>query len=260
MAEGTNKPKTRIHGLDSGLVERELTLTSDGKMPVVIAPPTDSITIDFAYANASLAPVIANSFITVLEYTVPSGYNLNIINFKSSSSNTAGFARISQRTSFGSYNAGTNVFSDGDSIAEPKFASTMEMQVTTAFSGNTTFTITYTNQSGVTGRTGTVAINSVAKRALGARILITLQAGDFGIREVTNVADDGAATGIISVNGYNEFGYQRHVISSLVYDTQYASSQLLIPEGEVILFEAGATNTVAVSKTIKAIAALIVKV
>jgi hypothetical protein len=54
-------------------------------------------------------------------------------------------------------------------------------------SGTPTITISYTNQAGVSGRTATNIIATVASSAIGATYLIGLQAGDTGVRSVQSL-------------------------------------------------------------------------
>lgn len=67
------------------------------------------------------------------------------------------------------------------------------IEAVTAFTGNPTFTITYTNQSGTAGRTATLAAGLAP--AIGRMMQISLQAGDTGIQKVDNVASTVATVG-----------------------------------------------------------------
>ena len=62
----------------------------------------------------------------------------------------------------------------------------VEVSATTG-AGTPTITISYTNQSGTSGRTGTNIIATVASSAAGSLYLIGLQAGDTGVRSVQSL-------------------------------------------------------------------------
>lgn len=53
--------------------------------------------------------------------------------------------------------------------------------------GTPTITVSYTNQAGTSGRTGTNIIGTVATSAIGATYFIGLQAGDTGVRSVQSL-------------------------------------------------------------------------
>jgi hypothetical protein len=71
------------------------------------------------------------------------------------------------------------------------------IETVTAFTGNPTFTITYTNQAGTTGRTATLAAGLAP--TLGRMLQIPLQAGDTGIQKIDNVACSVATVGTFNV-------------------------------------------------------------
>lgn len=71
------------------------------------------------------------------------------------------------------------------------------IEAVTAFTGNPTFTITYTNQAGVTGRTATLAAGLAP--TLGRMLQIPLQAGDTGVQAITNVTATVATVGTFNV-------------------------------------------------------------
>lgn len=71
------------------------------------------------------------------------------------------------------------------------------VETVTAFTGNPTFTITYTNQAGTSGRTATLAAG--AALTLGRMMQIPLAAGDTGIQSIQNVACSVATVGTFNV-------------------------------------------------------------
>lgn len=71
------------------------------------------------------------------------------------------------------------------------------VETVTAFTGNPTFTITYTNQAGVTGRVATLKMSSAP--TIGRMLQIPLQAGDTGIQAITNVVATLATAGTFNL-------------------------------------------------------------
>lgn len=71
------------------------------------------------------------------------------------------------------------------------------VEAVTAFTGNLTVTITYTNQSGTIGRTATLAAG--AALTLGRMMQVPLQAGDTGVQKIDNVVATVATVGTFNV-------------------------------------------------------------
>lgn len=106
------------------------------------------------------------------------------------------------------FKAGAYAFNANTALtAQPSFASRVPsanysvaelwVECVTAFTGNPTFTITYTNQDGTAGRTATLAPGLAP--TIGRRLLIPLQAGDTGVQTITNVAATVATIGTFNV-------------------------------------------------------------
>lgn len=106
------------------------------------------------------------------------------------------------------FKAGAYAFNANTALsAQPSYASRMPggsygdtqiwIETVTAFTGNPTFTITYTNQAGTTGRTATLAAGLAP--TLGRMLQIPLQAGDTGIQKIDNVACSVATVGTFNV-------------------------------------------------------------
>jgi hypothetical protein len=72
------------------------------------------------------------------------------------------------------------------------------LEVATALSATaTTITLTYVNQDGTGGRTATAT--ALASAIQGSMFKFDLQAGDTGIRQITNIAGSAAPTGTLNV-------------------------------------------------------------
>ena len=106
------------------------------------------------------------------------------------------------------FKAGAYAFNASQALSgQPSYASRMPggsygdtqiwVETVTAFTGNPKFTITYTNQSGVTGRTATLVMASAP--TLGRMLQIPLQAGDTGVQVITNVVASVATVGTFNV-------------------------------------------------------------
>lgn len=76
------------------------------------------------------------------------------------------------------------------------------IEAVTAFTGNLTVTITYTNQDGVGSRTATLATG--AALIVGRMAQIPLQAGDTGVQKIDNVAGSVASAGTFNVLVFRE--------------------------------------------------------
>ena len=106
------------------------------------------------------------------------------------------------------FKAGAYAFNAAQALTgQPSYASRMPdnnynntqiwIEAVTAFTGNLTVTITYTNQSGVTGRTATRATGTAL--TVGRLMQVPLQAGDTGVQAITNVAGTVATAGTFNV-------------------------------------------------------------
>ena len=84
----------------------------------------------------------------------------------------------------------------------------IHVEAVTAFTGNPTFTITYTNQSGTAGRS-TGAVASGAALIVGRGLFLPLQAGDSGVQAITNVAASVATAGTFNVRVLRPLGSAR---------------------------------------------------
>ena len=106
------------------------------------------------------------------------------------------------------FKAGAYAFNAAQALTgQPSYASRMPggsysdtqiwIEAVTAFTGNLTVTITYTNQSGVTGRTATLTTGTAL--TVGRLMQVPLQAGDTGVQAITNVAGTVSTAGTFNV-------------------------------------------------------------
>ncbi len=102
-----------------------------------------------------------------------------------------------------SFNANTNLASQPSYSARvPGGNNYVGLQIwveaVTAFTGNPTITITYTNQDGVTGHS-TGAVATGAALGVGRCVLMPLQAGDTGVQKIESVVCTVATVGTFNV-------------------------------------------------------------
>ncbi len=106
------------------------------------------------------------------------------------------------------FKAGNYAFNANTALAgQPSYAGRMPggdyadtqiwIEAVTAFTGNLTVTITYTNQSGTGGRTATLAVGTAL--TVGRMMQVPLQAGDAGIQKIDNVTGSVATAGTFNV-------------------------------------------------------------
>lgn len=73
------------------------------------------------------------------------------------------------------------------------------LEAVTAFTGNLSIAVTYTNQAGVSGRTTGTFATGVAP-AIGRMILLPLQAGDTGIQKIESITPSVSTAGTFNVH------------------------------------------------------------
>jgi hypothetical protein len=125
-------------------------------------------------------------------------------------------AMLAKLVNFGSLNISTNVFTDGSTMpnvaelgnAAAIVAGPVFMEVTTILNGTPgSITITYTNQAGTGGQ---VSVSQALTATTPVRVggMITLAAGDTGVRDITAAARTGGTTptGVIKFYGVIPIG------------------------------------------------------
>lgn len=105
------------------------------------------------------------------------------------------------------FKAGAYAFNANQALtAQPSYGSRVNnnynglqiwVEAVTAFTGNPTITITYTNQAGVNNRTAVLAVG--AALTVGRMAQIPLQAGDTGVMSIDNVVATVASVGTFNV-------------------------------------------------------------
>lgn len=187
-----------------------VTVTADGskqRLDVNAAltansPSALNVNINWEGTNA---PYKADMWLPVATYTVPAGYDFYPFQVQYLAGNSSSYIRVGENLVMGSLNTNTNVFTDGSAYTAPRFASYLELRMTQTCNTNMTITITYVNEIGTTGRTATIALagSGPGQSLNGYTYLITLQSGDVGVRDITNISTSATGNGNFSIYGVN---------------------------------------------------------
>lgn len=195
------------------------------------------------YYEQSPSATVANQFQRVINYTVPSTYTATILKF-TSYQNDASFSRVLIPQTLGTHNNANNNFVESYAYSNLQFGSICYALVTTAIAsgaGSVTYTVTYTNQDGTTGRTGTITIPR--NSAVGTQWPITLQAGDFGIRSIQGVSGTPTVAGIIDLVGAIPLAIHADRDSTAQTETIFAPNTLTVAEGSTVVVEFAGSAT-----------------
>lgn len=211
---------------------------SDGRLQVSVTPVTTNTTLQLVFDKTHTA-VNTGEWQEVLSYTIPTGYDFSCIYFDAVSFSADESARAVYKLNLGSYACSTNTFTDGSSWDLPKFAARMYVYVTTQIgtSSNDTITITYTNQTGIAGRTGTVTIPKSS--LVGTRVEVALQTDDFGVTDVTNVTHSAIGqAGTFNIEGTLRIFRLTLALADVQYDSQTIPlGSIVIPQGDTIYLQ-----------------------
>lgn len=249
-----------ISGVDSDGFKRYLLTDTDGKLFIGNPASVAILNIPLQLGVEKIFTTINNGeWQEVLSYTVPSGYDLNCIGFDAYSNVANEKAKAIFKEHLGSYNTGTNTFVDGNSLNLPRFDARMYIYVTSAIGAgaNDIITVTYTNQDGITGRTGTV---TVPKNSLvGTRLEVPLQGDDIGFTNVTNVTHTQTGqAGVFNIEGNLSLFYLVLTSSNVLYNSpSIATGSIVIPEGGKIYLQYKANSIVSNERRLNLTATLV---
>jgi len=192
--------------------------------------------VSFFY-NQTIGAIVANQWKRAITYTIPAGYNGYLIRYTSFQSEAA-YSRVIAVTTMGSLNIITNVaVLPTDPYVLPQWTSDLEVEVTQAIgsAANVVVTIGYTNELGISGRTGTVTIPKSS--VIGTRLSVTLQAGDIGVVSIQSASVAPTSTsGAISFLGFVQLGYHEDGGTNFM-ETMYSPGAVTFPTGTVIGIE-----------------------
>jgi len=188
------------------------------------------------FYNKTIGAIVANQWKRAVTYTVPAGYNGYLIRFTSFQAEAA-YSRVAAVVAMGSLNIVTNVFSGGSSYASPQWTSAPQVEVTQAIgaAANVTVTVTYTNELGVAGRTGTVVVPKSS--IVGTRLDLTLQAGDLGIQSIQGASTSPtSSSGAVAFLGFIQLGYHEDGGTNFM-ETMFAPGATTFPPETVLGIE-----------------------
>jgi hypothetical protein len=162
--------------------------------------------ISISFSESASAPTAATWF-KRSQWQVPSGSTFLPDKAKSVVTTAGSRTLIGTGVVMGSLNLSTNTFTDSIAVSAPRFFSRMLGCVTTVMSAaSDNITVTYTDDLG--NSHSSVATTFAASSPVGNCFEIPLAATtgamrDTGFRDVTNITDSAAPTGIIEIIGMN---------------------------------------------------------
>jgi hypothetical protein len=138
----------------------------------------------------------------------------------------------------------TNTYTVGSGYATPTFTAYVQAEVTTILSvgaGNVVVTVTYTNEVGTAGRTGTITIPRGS--VVASRWNMVFQAGDLGVQSIQNLSvAPTLAAGVIKVLGLFQLTFHEDQSATNQVQTHFPTGQISYGPGTVLGVEyAGGT-------------------
>jgi hypothetical protein len=246
-----------VSGIDGSGLKRSIRTDNMGRIQTVPAAVATALPnmVDL-YFRATDGAIVAAQFKRAVTYTVPTGYSGYLIRFTTYQGEVA-FSRFVTETPMGTLSFPTNAYVGGSAYVAPQFSGVVEAEVTTQLgsANNVTVTVTYTNQDGVAGRTGTFTIPKSS--IVGTRISLVRQAGDIGVRAITGMsAAPSGGAGVIKVLGFIQLAWHNDVATTFGVDTQYPQGAIAFPEGTVLGLEYSG-GTVAKDRILEALMQLV---
>lgn len=215
----------------------QILLSADlnGAIRVVLSASADALPkmVNLFYDKSDGA-IVANAFKRVITYTVPVGFNGYIIRCSSFQAEAASSRVVAQKT-MGAHDFSTNTFTPGGSYVSPQWTAIVEANVTTTVqsgSGDVVLTVTYTNETGASGRTGTITVPRGS--AVGSRWSMTLQSGDIGVRSIQAVSSTPIVTGVVDIYGLVQLVLHQDQSNTLQSETVYGAGAVAFPTGTIL--------------------------
>ena len=206
--------------------------------------------------NKNDGGIISAVFKRVVTYLSPLGYNGYLIKFTSFQGEAAASRFVAEKQ-LATFNDSTQVFVSTGFYTAPQWVSITQAEVTTQFasgSGNVVLTVTYTNESGVGSRTGTITIPKGS--VVGARFDLVLQTGDLGLRSIQNVTGTPTQVGVAKILGLLQLSVHQDQSTSSQTETLFAPGAITFPPGTILGIEY-AGGTVSKQRTFDALIQLI---
>lgn len=211
--------------------------------------PTPSNIVTLNIPSESVAAPTAAVWYQKRRWAIPAAGHYVPIRVWSYVTTAASETMIVGANRLGSFNVSTNAFTDGNSVASPRFYSRILGCVTTVMSAvATAITVTYTDELGNTGNL-TGAVTFAASSPVGncyefVNAVTTGEMRDNGVRDITAVSDTAAPTGVVELFGINEMFYSQHPVGFLLATPHAgeAVGEFANPEEIMILFKQAAVT------------------
>jgi len=236
---------------------KEVACDSIGRL-IAVSDVVNGKTLELNYsAQYAISGDFLNVWFKGIHYTIPAGYKFNVGSIYGRADDNKSALRLGKFIVMGSFNLGTQVFTDGSLYTTPEFAAYLEVEIVTppALTNEVIVTTTYVNQSGVAGRTATATITKKAWAA-GAKIPAPLQSGDYGVLDVTNVTRNLAETGTINVNGVMRFWEKYIVVAGESNMDTFSKDVVIGRAGDVMTLDFLTTGAANVVRTVRAVGVL----
>jgi len=224
--------------LSGGVRALDVNIADSTVLNVNITPPGESQTLQLVFDQLHTS-VNNGEWQDLLSYTVPDGYDFNAVAFDANSGVANEAGRVVSEITHGTFVGTTDTFtSNSNPWILPKFGTKIYVYVTTATSAGgaptDTVTITYTNQDGTTGRTATATVPKSSP--VGTNIEATLQTGDYGVIDITNVTHSKTGSaGDFDLNTVMELFYLTITTQNVQYQASAVSlGGIVVGEGEEI--------------------------
>jgi hypothetical protein len=213
-------------------------LPSDQAVTVTFGPPGGGLVLPELinlFFSKSDGAIVANAYKRVITYTVPVGRAGYLIRFTTSQTEVA-FSRVVAETSMGSIVVSTNVFTDGAAYVAPQWSALIQAGVTTAIAagpGNVVLTVTYVNEVGTAGRTGTITVPRGS--AIGSRWDMVFQGTDLGASDITAISAAPLVAGACNILGFIQLTFHNDPSTAgTTIETVYAPGAVSFPAGTII--------------------------
>ena len=218
-------------------------INGDGSLQVTFATGGSSITrmLELRYATPDIGPFEINMWREVVQYAVPSGYRLEIIDFTCYAGNSTSQARATTEIFLGSFDVAADTYTDEMAYTSPYFGAALEMEVVGEIVDDTEFTITYTDQLGATGHVVVFEIPDGA--VVGERYQIPLTPPDYGLLDITNITQTGGTDGEVHLHGIVTIFVEVMDISDQTYHQITARESIIIGPEEIVSLSFASTQT-----------------
>lgn len=223
-------------------------LSTTGRLKVESVNASGAVTNVLSWVGKN-APYKSMMWLSVASWIIPINYRMSPFQIQYSAGNASSYVRATKRLLLGSFNNSTQVFTDDSSYSLPDFGAYINIYFTSDVGTSRTLTITYVNQDGVAGRTATYALTSGAGGDKNGHMQrITLQSGDVGVRDITNVTTNGTGTATFKLFGETDIFLDSADSSGVVYTDTLPLYAFLVEYGFTISLQITSASTSSVDR------------